>query len=418
MSKNQLQKMFARSTDSVLPDHVHDKMERLQEEGNSFQDAAALVREDLVPPGYKYHTWRDHVPENHTEQLKSIVATYKYRKTLNNIKSEHGVDFTKHVHIPEVDAVTGEVLHHREDHNHIEKRIGKHTREGGPPEVKVQRFAEACDSETTDLTVAALLGKRKQSVADAESLLSPAVAKFFETKNYTNEAAYVNIVSRWHEASDGRGLSQAEREAANWDMFHYVMEDWIPWHDRDNPDYSTLDINRRLQGVRGFSRETVIAVTTNIESQEYRRAENDNLGYPEHPRSGTTDDVECFFSMLHNKIKGQNVTLQDFKKWWRKLVIEFNLRIDESLPFYFWTLNDRFSTEDLPSFDEQQPGKKKRLYTLKRRSREDSSIVCVGRLSLPAKGQQRTRQLYHNTNVGVPPVTGQFLAQVQDELNQ
>ncbi|XP_072047468.1 uncharacterized protein [Amphiura filiformis] len=257
--------------------------------------------------------------------------------------------------------------------------------EGGPPEVKVQRFAEACDSETTDLTVAALLGKRKQSVADAESLLSPAVAKFFETKNYTNEAAYVNIVSRWHEASDGRGLSQAEREAANWDMFHY---------------------------------ETVIAVTTNIESQEYRRAENDNLGYPEHPRSGTTDDVECFFSMLHNKIKGQNVTLQDFKKWWRKLVIEFNLRVDESLPFYFWTLNDRFSTEDLPSFDEQQPGKKKRLYTLKRRSREDSSIVCVGRLSLPAKGQQRTRQLYHNTNVGVPPVTGQFLAQVQDELNQ
>ena len=46
--------------------------------------------------------------------------------------------------------------------------------------------------------------------------------------------------------------------------------------------------------------ETVIAVTTNIESMELRRCQNDDIGYVEHPRAGTTDDVEaiiyCFFS--------------------------------------------------------------------------------------------------------------------------
>ena len=50
---------------------------------------------------------------------------------------------------------------------------------------------------------------------------------------------------------------------------------------------------RPIKGICGFSRETVIAVTTNIESNEYRKREAERFGYPEHPRAGTSDDVEA-----------------------------------------------------------------------------------------------------------------------------
>ena len=56
-------------------------------------------------------------------------------------------------------------------------------------------------------------------------------------------------------------------------------------------------IFRPIKGICGFSRETVIAVTTNIESIEFRRRENGTHGFEEHPRAGTTDDVEYEFDL-------------------------------------------------------------------------------------------------------------------------
>ncbi|KAK3708189.1 hypothetical protein QZH41_017930 [Actinostola sp. cb2023] len=67
------------------------------------------------------------------------------------------------------------------------------------------------------------------------------------------------------------------------------------------------------QGICGFSRETVIAVTTNIESIEYRRRQNLELGYEEHPRAGTTDDVEAIFALFH-RFLGNIFTLKEFKQ--------------------------------------------------------------------------------------------------------
>ena len=58
--------------------------------------------------------------------------------------------------------------------------------------------------------------------------------------------------------------------------------------------------------------ETVVAVTTNIESTEFRSRQNLDLGYEEHPRAGTTDDVEAFFALLHCYF-GLTFTLKDFK---------------------------------------------------------------------------------------------------------
>lgn len=76
---------------------------------------------------------------------------------------------------------------------------------------------------------------------------------------------------------------------------------------------------RPIKGICGFSRETVIAVTTNIESIEYRRRESSRIGYPEHPRAGTSDDVEAFISLLH-RFLGNIFTVKEMKSLWRKVV--------------------------------------------------------------------------------------------------
>ena len=67
-----------------------------------------------------------------------------------------------------------------------------------------------------------------------------------------------------------------------------------------------------MDDIRGFTRETFIEITTNIESQELRRIRNNEIGYPEHPRAATTDDVECFFSLTRRHL-GETFTLKEFK---------------------------------------------------------------------------------------------------------
>jgi hypothetical protein len=81
---------------------------------------------------------------------------------------------------------------------------------------------------------------------------------------------------------------------------------------------------RPLKGICGFSRETVIAVTTNIESMEFRRRENGRIGYEEHPRAGTSDDVEGFIALLH-RFLGNIFTMKQMKSLWRKVVRYHNL---------------------------------------------------------------------------------------------
>lgn len=76
---------------------------------------------------------------------------------------------------------------------------------------------------------------------------------------------------------------------------------------------------RPVKGVCGFSRETVIAIVSNIESMEYRRRESLVIGHEEHPRAGSTDDVEAFFALLH-RFLGNIFTLKEFRTMWRKVV--------------------------------------------------------------------------------------------------
>ena len=62
--------------------------------------------------------------------------------------------------------------------------------------------------------------------------------------------------------------------------------------------------------MRGFTRETLIAMSANLETRQSRRTYLTSHGLPaEHPRSSTTDDVECFFSVLRDTV-GKDFTLK------------------------------------------------------------------------------------------------------------
>ena len=52
---------------------------------------------------------------------------------------------------------------------------------------------------------------------------------------------------------------------------------------------------------------------------EFRRRRNGDIGYEEHPRAGTTDDVEVIIAFLHRML-GAVFTLKQFKAGWKQVV--------------------------------------------------------------------------------------------------
>ncbi|KAJ7386040.1 hypothetical protein OS493_012374 [Desmophyllum pertusum] len=84
---------------------------------------------------------------------------------------------------------------------------------------------------------------------------------------------------------------------------------------------------------------------------------------------------------------------------------EFCKHLAPDLPFYFWTLNERFRSDDddydlfdvrpdVP--DDQDPSTHPlRLHHLCINRREDASIFCAGHAFLPARNQTSIRQRIH-----------------------
>lgn len=63
--------------------------------------------------------------------------------------------------------------------------------------------------------------------------------------------------------------------------------------------------------MQGFTRETLVALIADLESREWRESYNLSNGIAvEHPRSSTTDDLECFFSILRDSV-GKSFTLKE-----------------------------------------------------------------------------------------------------------
>ena len=60
-----------------------------------------------------------------------------------------------------------------------------------------------------------MVGLHKQSVEDAERLMSHAVATFMRSKGYTEEAQYVKVIADWHEAPGMKHLMEEAYHNSN-----------------------------------------------------------------------------------------------------------------------------------------------------------------------------------------------------------
>ena len=226
-----------------IPDAVILELNRLRtEDGLSLEDAVTNLRGSQVPEGHSPYPFRRDTRESLLDKLRSVVATYRFRASIEYWKAR-GADFSTHLYVPEIDPVTEEERHGRGDHNHLFRRMAKSVREGKDPKLNFETFNDAMQDPESGLTYAALTGKRKQSLKDAERLLSCHVADSLLRKEHVQEARHVQLIANWHEASDGRGLSQLQWSKYNYEMLNYVLDDWMPWH-HEKYDFSTIDINR------------------------------------------------------------------------------------------------------------------------------------------------------------------------------
>ena len=154
--------------------------------------------------------------------------------------------------------------------------------------------------------------------------------------------------------------------------------------------------------MRGFTREVLIAVISHIETYELRRIELLNYSLPpEHPRASTTDDVECFFSVVRDSV-GKNFTLKQVKFSWRKICNEHQKRNDSDLPYFYYTSNhDRFYEGERLSFD--IAGARKRVMKVSRAESMAASTFASGKASLPSHKTLHTRAVFHNPPEELPP---------------
>ena len=158
-----------------------------------------------------------------------------------------------------------------------------------------------------------------------------------------------------------------------------------------------LSCCRPVSNVLGFSRETLVAVTTNIESREWRRRSDHST--PEHPRSGTSDDVECFFSVMRDTV-GKNFTTKQAKFAFRKVCIEFSKRLDVDLPFYYHTsTHTRFQEGN----DFSQPRHRPKRKNLRVPRREQPAAFAIRRATMPVRGSLSIRPTFHNLPIDLPP---------------
>ena len=82
---------------------------------------------------------------------------------------------------------------------------------------------------------------------------------------------------------------------------------------------------------------------------------------------------------------------------WRKVLLEFSKRMDPSLPFYYFTNNQRFYEGELPDFNEPQPKED-------RPPRRELLAGTLGRwASFPVRGSLSVRAQFHNVSVSLPP---------------
>ncbi|XP_035694410.1 uncharacterized protein LOC118428452 [Branchiostoma floridae] len=376
----------------------------IRDNNTTFESAIHVLRRKHYPfVMYDPHPWTPgRKNETTADCLKSVMATYLFRKKVDDLKLT-GVDFSQNLYVPEL-GESKEPHFDREDHGHVLKRLTACVRAGTVPGIDLLRWIEAMQNPNTGLTYTALTGKRKQSVVDCERMFSAGVVSFFKDKGYTTEARFAETVLNWHKATDGRGIDQETRKQYNRAMLSFLLEDWMPYDCffKGEINYAMLDVNRPIKGIQGLTREVVVALLCNIESQEQRRHMTTTHGLPpEHPRAGTSDDVEAFIATLHGML-GPIFDHKTFRENFRKICHEYCKRLDQDLPFWYHTgINERFQTK-LPSFD-QPSGATERLDRTRVSKFADPGIDNPCRVQMPRKGARTVRNQFHNLEERLPP---------------
>ena len=242
-----------------------------------------------------------------------------------------------------------------------------------------------------------------------------------EKKNYIYEARYIHAILGWRQACDQRGLSELERCRCNYCLLNFILEELMPWY-HETCDFSLLEVNRfvgtysllpvfmiyqhfthrAVTNVCGFTWEVLSALIANIETRELRRQRIAQHSLkPENPRASNTDDIECFFSVMRDHV-GTNFTLKQAQYCWRKVCLEFQKRIRDDLPYYYFTsAHDRFYEGPRPCFND--PSKPKKKPRLPRREQIHTKSIASGRATLPVRGTLTIRPKFHKHPVSVPP---------------
>ena len=138
----------------------------------------------------------------------------------------------------------------------------------------------------------------------------------------------------------------------------------------------------------------------------------------EHPRASTTDDVECFFSVLRDNV-GKDFTLKEVEFFyhlpflnaifqvlfgWRKVTYEFVKRMDPDLPFYYHTsTHNRFYEGDMPDFNT-----KPKKTPQPRRTPRYELLGADSRVTFAVRNSVSIRAMFHNTPVELPPPPGTY----------
>lgn len=243
-------KYVAMEPNDIIPQAVLDRVYTLHCSGVTLEAILADIRKNLLPGSHQPMMWPGKA-SGVSESLYTIAGTYLYRKMINDEK-QNGRDFSIYMYIPEFDPVTGTYFHDREDHAHLYKRIATSTRLGGPKHLEMKALSEVLEDNESGLTAGALRGSDKQSVPQAEQLLSHKVAKSLQKLGYQAESKYIRTLANWHEANDGRAIrssssskssKQRTRCHYNYDMMNYLLDDYMPWH-RDIYDFRLVDVNR------------------------------------------------------------------------------------------------------------------------------------------------------------------------------
>jgi hypothetical protein len=148
---NESGEISAMNKESPVPLDVLCRIYDLLKQGFPFESIIDILRPLVVPQGYVWHTWKLGQTETFCMKMRSLLAQYEYRRRIIEWDGM-GVPFRSHFYVPEINKITNEPFHDREDEGHMLKRMAEQVRKGGPKQLKLERYMEAVKDSSSSLT--------------------------------------------------------------------------------------------------------------------------------------------------------------------------------------------------------------------------------------------------------------------------